>query len=280
MNAVANRNVRLIVIDVDRTLLTTERVVLPRVSEALRAARDVGTRVVLATARSPRGVSHVMNALSLTGPAICFGGSWIGQVHATDPLSAEGISDQRLRREDVEAACRLAVQWGVDLSWHSTEAWRIPGWNDAFRHDHEVTREVPEMVESYLDLTELPHKLMFIAPPTQEPTLETIRAQLAPTTNALFSHHRLLEINALGVSKGTALRALQAQLGVSPEETVAIGDSYNDVPMFEAAGYAIAMGNGVDAVKGIANWVTTTNDEGGVADAIQHLVETCRLPRA
>ncbi|RQV59913.1 HAD family phosphatase [Burkholderia cenocepacia] len=280
MNAAANRNVRLIVIDVDRTLLTTERVVLPRVSDALHAARDVGTRVVLATARSPRGVSHVMNALSLTGPAICFGGSWIGKVHATDPLSAEGIADQRLRREDVEAACRLAGEWGVNLSWHSTEAWRIPGWNDAFRHDHEVTREVPEMVESYLNLTDLPHKLMFIAAPSQEPTLETIRAHLAPTTNALFSHHRLLEINALGVSKGTALRALQAQLGVSPEETVAIGDSYNDVPMFESAGYAIAMGNGVDAVKNIANWVTTTNDEGGVADAIQHLVETRRLPRA
>jgi Cof subfamily protein (haloacid dehalogenase superfamily) len=273
------QRVKLIVIDVDRTLLTTDRRVLPTVKQALDSARASGVQIALATARSLKGVSHVMREFGLTGPTICFGGAWSGCVESTSPLAFSMSSEQRLELEHVKRACDLAGQHGVDLSWHSAEAWCIPGWNDRFRQDFEVTREDPMLVNSYRELTDRPHKLMFIAPAGKEHLLMEIGSELSDSLHSALSHHNLLEITVKGITKGRALVALRESLSIDQDEVVAIGDSFNDLPMFEAAGYRIAMGNAVPELKARADWVTTTNDDGGVALAIKHLQDEGLLPR-
>ena len=81
-----------------------------------------------------------------------------------------------------------------------------------------------------------------------------------------------LEINAEGATKGNALMWLASHLGISRERTMAFGDGENDVTMLKAAGIGIAMGNGLEMAKRAADQVTLTNDEDGVADAIERLI--------
>jgi hypothetical protein len=85
-----------------------------------------------------------------------------------------------------------------------------------------------------------------------------------------------LDITPQGTNKGTAVEALCRRIGVPLERLVTLGDMENDVPMFRAAGFSIAMGNASDAVKGAARAATLTNDADGFADAVERLI----LPRA
>lgn len=83
----------------------------------------------------------------------------------------------------------------------------------------------------------------------------------------------MIELIAKETDKGNALQFLAGHLGVDMSNTVVIGDSYNDISMFQVAGTKIAMGNAVDEIKRMATTVTRTNDEHGVAHAIRNLLE-------
>ncbi|MCE7927754.1 MAG: HAD family phosphatase [Chloroflexi bacterium CFX7] len=103
-------------------------------------------------------------------------------------------------------------------------------------------------------------------------------AELAPWAGRVRVHNAvafdgsgMITVTAAGIDKGTALVALCGALGLDPEEAVAFGDSEVDIPMFEAAGLAVAMGNATAPVRAAAAMVTATADEGGVAQAIHRI---------
>jgi hypothetical protein len=102
------------------------------------------------------------------------------------------------------------------------------------------------------------------------------RARLSNRATVVRSQLYYLDITPHGTNKGTAVAALCRRLGVAPERLVTLGDMENDVPMFRAAGFSIAMGNASDAVKRAAQAATLANDEDGFADAVERLI----LPRA
>ena len=83
----------------------------------------------------------------------------------------------------------------------------------------------------------------------------------------------LLEVVPKHVSKGNGLRMLGEILGISLDEMAACGDEENDLPMLTTVGYPVAMGNGSKEVKDVAKYVTATNEESGVAQAIYHILE-------
>ena len=84
----------------------------------------------------------------------------------------------------------------------------------------------------------------------------------------------MFEILPKGASKASALQALSQTLGYSKDQVMALGDANNDLEMLRFAGYSVAMGNGNAAVKEIADFITLTNDEDGVAHTINKLIET------
>ena len=101
-----------------------------------------------------------------------------------------------------------------------------------------------------------------------------LRKELSTVEGIVISSslYNNLEINALGATKGIALMWLADYLGIAPEATMAFGDGENDISMLVAAGVGIAMGNGLDIAKNAADRITLTNDEDGVADAIELLI--------
>jgi 5-amino-6-(5-phospho-D-ribitylamino)uracil phosphatase len=107
-----------------------------------------------------------------------------------------------------------------------------------------------------------------------EPTdpLQTIARLIKPLCGATFSKPNYLEIIPIGVNKANALAEVARELKIEPLQVAAIGDGLNDVEMLREAGIGIAMGNASAEVKSAADWVTGTNDEDGVAQAVQALL--------
>ena len=103
---------------------------------------------------------------------------------------------------------------------------------------------------------------------------EILRKELMaiPELSISSSMYNNLEVNAKGADKGSALLWLADYLGIAREETMSFGDGENDIPMIKAAGLGVAMGNALDTVKAVADTVTLTNDENGVAAAIRKYI--------
>lgn len=125
--------------------------------------------------------------------------------------------------------------------------------------------------ELYADDKEYQNILVFC------PDLKRLAAGAAffkamPELSVVSSLTHNIEMVARNASKGAALKALADERGITLANTIAIGDNYNDVSMFKAAGYSIAMGNAHESIKNICTHVTLTNDEDGVAHALQYYV--------
>ena len=103
---------------------------------------------------------------------------------------------------------------------------------------------------------------------------EPLKKELSAIPGLIISSslYNNIEINMEGATKGNALLWLASYLGISREETMAFGDGENDLSMLKAAGIGIAMANGIEAAKEAADEITLTNDEDGVAAAIERLV--------
>jgi Cof subfamily protein (haloacid dehalogenase superfamily) len=119
-----------------------------------------------------------------------------------------------------------------------------------------------------------PNKILLItAEEESNQPLHTIADSIQSVSNAAFSKPNYLEIVPLGVNKAEALRHLTAILGLELTQVAAIGDGLNDIEMLREAGLGIAMGNSPEAVKSVAGWVTGTNNEAGVAQAVWKLMK-------
>lgn len=133
-----------------------------------------------------------------------------------------------------------------------------------------ITRTVVPNIEDHIRQSDVPvEKINLYCSSLKD--RETIRTLLAERNDIIISSslENNLEINALGATKGQGLRRLADHLGLGIEETMACGDGENDLTMIQMAGIGVAMANGEEALKTLADYVTATNDEDGVAQAIE-----------
>jgi Cof subfamily protein (haloacid dehalogenase superfamily) len=117
------------------------------------------------------------------------------------------------------------------------------------------------------------YKILFLS--NDQATISRLRNKLSREEKILVtsSHSNNLEINGAGISKGAALLHLAPILGVDLQQSMAIGDSFNDVSMFNRVGFPVAMGNATDELKQHCVFTTKTNNESGVAHAIYHFMD-------
>jgi Cof subfamily protein (haloacid dehalogenase superfamily) len=141
---------------------------------------------------------------------------------------------------------------------------------DAYAVDDGLSYEVVPSLDLLLD--EDPHKLLIIGARERIETLQGTVRQAGLPVHAVQSEPVYLEILPSGVSKGAALRAMVEALGTSIEETIAIGDNWNDLEMIEAAGLGVAMGHAPEGVRGRADYVCGTAEEEGVREVIERFV--------
>jgi len=286
---------RLLVLDLDGTVMGEDTRIRPAVREAVRRAQAAGVAVTLATGRAFESTLPFARQLDITAPLICYQGGLIqspvdGAVlyEATFPkeLAHELIAwvTARERRpfrsllqgfEPWEASDGFSAQPGkIDVTIYLDGVIYL----DQMRHAPAFyerwfglpIRRVDGLVAAvYAD----PIKSILIAHPAMcDEILPESKEAFAGRLQIVRSHPLFVEAIPLGVSKGRAMAWLAEYLGIPQEATIAVGDNENDLPMIEWAGLGVAMADAPPEVKAAADWVAPSVAEDGVAAVIERFV--------
>ncbi len=259
-----------IVIDLDGTLLTSDHIMTDRTRDTIRRAIDAGKRIILATGKTRASAESVIAALNLSTPGVFVQGMVI--------FNADG-SIRHQQMVEVQAARRViqyAESNGCDVLAYSGN--RLIARHDGepfdiLIHYHEPSVEAIGPLVNRLGQIPI-HKFIIFGNPRK---LRALRWQLNQqvgewvsfTTTALQDQ---LEILPKGGSKGSGLRMLLRDLNIHPNHVIAIGDAPNDAEMLKLVRFGIAMENAADELKKVADAITSSNDEDGVAEAIERYV--------
>ncbi|MBK8047769.1 MAG: HAD family hydrolase [Anaerolineales bacterium] len=278
------RTFDLVVLDLDGTIINPYKreAISPVVLEAIAAVQAIGVGVTIGTGRTLDYIRHQMpSALHLTHPVLVTQGAVIG-----DPVTGHVLAEQDLPLD----AARALIAW-VDASQHPTALYFLD--DDDRTHVYEnMIGKTPEEQETLNHLLGYPFTFVehfghllsgeHAHPPIKSITLNDPEAgndllpeilrRFTPALSITRTHPWLIEATGPGVDKGSGLRKLCEILGISPERVLAIGDSDNDIPLLQAAGFAVAMGNATPGVKAVADWIAPTIDEDGAAVAMRRWV--------
>jgi Cof subfamily protein (haloacid dehalogenase superfamily) len=182
------------------------------------------------------------------------------------------VHEARIDKKTAITICDLANAEGFPLQMYEGNIMYVSRQNEYSSYDQRVTGVRQVVVENFRDMVEGGcYKLVIPGDPVLLADVEKlIRVYVGKKITLFNSRHYFLEIMAQGTDKGTALARIAEILGVSAEETLAIGDSMNDEAMIRWAGIGVAMANADERIKNIADLVTDhTNDDDGVAEIIE-----------
>jgi Cof subfamily protein (haloacid dehalogenase superfamily) len=263
--------VSLVALDVDGTVLTPEGLIAESTLAAVREARGRGVRIVLASSRGPVALARIQDELDVADEwFVGFQGALVGRRTGT---GLEVLAETPMERCAADAVEREAMARGLAVGRYIGPRWRVPRLTAAVLREARGTGEEPLLSSpAEADADGPPHKVLAIADgPTQIALLQDLARALPAAVTGTLSHAEFLEITAAGVDKGHGLGSLLTHLGLAPERTAAVGDGLNDLGLFSAVGFPVAMGQADERVRSAARWVTGSNVEDGVARALAHL---------
>lgn len=261
--------IKLVALDLDDTLLNSKLAVSPRACEAIRKAVAQGVTVTIATGRMYRSALPYAKQLGLDVPIITYNGALIKSC-----LSGEVLLDQPIDKQLAQTVLALCKERG----------WYIQN----YVQDELYVEKINQYSELYSRLSGVPatavgdrlyagedssSKMLIMS--TEEGIIEiydTCKALFGNKLSIAISKPTYLEITDPLANKGRALAFLADKLGIKKDETMAIGDSGNDIDMLKYAGWGVAMGNASAAIKALARLETLSNDADGVAEAIERYV--------
>ena len=262
--------IKLVAIDIDGTLLDSNRRITQRVKDAVQRANEQGVYIVLCTGRPLPGVEPLLEELNLYSSndyVITYNGSL---VQATQ--SQEVISKYTLPYEDFLEIELMARKVGSHL--HMSDEHSIYTFNrdigkytvhEAYLVDMPLKYRSVEEISPDINVIKM---MMIDEPEVLDAAISKLPASFKEKYTTVKSTEFYYEILNKEASKGNALEKLAAHLGIPIEQTMAIGDNENDLSMIEKAGIGVAMGNATPNVKEAADVITTTNDQDGVAEIL------------
>ena len=275
--AIKNMNhplVRLVAVDVDGTLLDGSHQLRANVRDSLDQLASSGVKIVLATARGPQALGSIVRQLNFSPWLICFSGGWIGEMDSRSLLTKTVLRDKRLTPSAARVIVTAAIAHQVEPNIYTPTEWRVRTLTPEIRAESVIVESDPLVTPILLGENEKPSKIMLITgEDEQTKPLTSIANLIKPLSTATFSKPNYLEIIPVGVNKANALATLAQSLEVELSQSAAIGDGLNDLEMLREVGLGIAMGNASETVKSVAKWVTGTNEEEGVAQAVRKLVD-------
>ena len=265
---------KLLVLDVDGTLLNDEREISKRTLAALLKVQQMGVRIVLASGRPTYGLMPLAKTLELGnygGFVLSYNGCQIIKAQNGEILFERRINPEMLPYLEKKArknGFAIFTYHDDTLITDSPDNEYIK--NEALLNNLKIIRE--DEFSTAIDFA--PCKCMLVS--DKEKALIGLEQhwekRLAGTLDAFRSEPYFLEVVPCGVNKANTLGALLEHLGVTREEVIAVGDGVCDVTMLQLAGMGVAMGHSQDSVKVCADYVTASNEEDGVAQAVEKLI--------
>jgi hypothetical protein len=266
-------NYKLLVVDIDGTLIGRDGSISAEDGEALLKVRRSGIGVSLSTGRAAQSCLPIIKRLTLDGYHIFFDGALVSNFDKE--VYAEPI-DRGMLREAIE----FARQNDVYLELYSTSRFFVERETWATK----IHREFFNLEPTLADFSGLWERERIIkgglvtASPEEVDKAKSFRLNFAQSLHFSLARSpaypgvEFTNVVSLGVSKGKALAALASHLEISVAEVMAVGDGTNDIPLLSSVGLAVAMGNAPDEVKAVAGHVTLDVDHSGLAAAVNEFL--------
>lgn len=263
------RSIKIVAIDLDGTLLDPEGVLSEENADAVRRATEAGVQVVIATGKSRGSIERLLPQLALESPGV------FNQGLVIYDAAGSILQETALDEEVVDDILRFARERELPYFAYSGQHIVTP-FDSEYRQRLIDLYHEPTPVIGEPEADRAVHKIVVIDPEDDETMQGEVRATLeeicegkAHITQAVPN---FVEVLPAGTSKGAGLRWLLDELDIPPEQVLAIGDGENDVEMLQLAGIGVAMGNAHPRVKEVADVVVGSNEQSGVAEAIERFV--------
>lgn len=267
--------VKLIALDLDDTLLNDSREISDENVHVLRRAASLGIYVVLCSGRAEDAILPFVRRLDLAGTQ---SGRYIIAVNGCsifDMHKRERIYNKKVPADVLLYADRMAREMGYYSEVYGPDVIYAEKATEWTRLDSEMCNVRLEVVEDYENFLRQGFVKMLIAgePDKLQVLQKKLRDGLGTRANVFVSKPYFLEVLPANCGKGQAVNFLADHLGISRKETIGFGDSMNDEDMIRECGYGVAMCNGFEEIKALADFVTEkTNDENGVGDFLKKYV--------
>ncbi|MCH3950297.1 MAG: Cof-type HAD-IIB family hydrolase [Acidaminococcus sp.] len=252
--------IKMIAMDLDGTLLDSEKNIAPADLEAVKKAVAAGYEVTLATGRMFRSALPYAKELTIKNPLIVYNGAWI-----KDPVTGDELGEWSVPVDAAQAVIDECMERGFYIQAYIDDTlWVYQDCEEARFYSH--FSRVPYEIKGELmhHLPKGPHKLLVIAKETGE-LRKILETKFAGRVKIMSSSSGFLEITAPEASKWKAVQCLAAKKGIRAEEIMCVGDSENDLEMIQNCGFGVAMGNAKDFVLKAARVVTAPNSRQGIS---------------
>jgi Cof subfamily protein (haloacid dehalogenase superfamily) len=261
--------IRLLLADVDGTLVTQDKVLTDKAVDAVRRLGEAGILFALTSGRPPLGMSMLVEPLKITTPIAAFNG---GAMVNPDM----SVIEARTIPEDlVRPVAELNKSFGLDTWVYIGTDWYVP--DPKGSHVDRETKTVrfsPKIMDSLDGLTKDVAKLVGVSDDLDAVAKASDAAhdKFGDHVTAARSQPYYLDVTHPQANKGAVAQYLSKKYGIPAENMATIGDQPNDVLMFAHSGLSIAMGNSSDEVKHAARRVTTSNEDEGFANAVDRFI--------
>lgn len=258
-------------IDMDGTLLRKDHTVSDITRQIIQELIEKGIIIAPVSARPLHGIQHIIGDFIASHiPVVSLNGSYIFH-------NDEIIYEVNIDTESAKKVHHLLSQYPVSAMYYSKMDWYAEADTAATKKEQKIT-EIPITIQSFEQTLAVweqtahgPNKVLIAGDEQVILDLETaLLENFGSYLNVFKSQSRYVEVMHKNASKTHAIQLLMNYYGLKQEEIIAIGDNYNDKGMIEFAGVGVAMGNAPDEIKASADYVTDTNNNDGVAKALQH----------
>ena len=264
---------KLLALDLDGTLTNKKKEVSENNIRYINEAQKRGVEVILASGRPLLGIKKIADQLDLWtsgGYILAYNG---GQI--IDCKTGADIEKKLVPMEYYHEICEVGKKFNVYPLSYNNEG--VICENDEAKYvvKEAYNNSIPIIkVDSLEESIKSPVvKFMVVGEPDElQNAYQYLSSLFKDKLNVFFSEPYFLEITPLGIEKASALEKLLNHLGIAREQLMACGDGLNDIPMLKYAGLAVAMGNAYDETKKYADYISATNEEDGVAEAIKRFI--------
>jgi len=265
------------VCDMDGTLLNSDGFISKENVIALKKLKKIGIEVIIASGRVELRVKSFIKQLGLQGPVISCNGSLIRNIE-----TGEVIYLKTMGKNIVKEIITYCIDYNVDFLIYTENMVYYNEGNPNGKKYRDLNKSLSEdlqlpieyindkIIENIDDVQVL--KILLVCKNYEEVVFLKKYFLKYDNLTVVSSSEVLLDIMASNISKGNALEILSNKLGVDLSKVIVFGDNYNDMEMFKCAGMPIAMGNAVQDIKLQAKYVTKSNDESGIAYAINNYI--------
>lgn len=264
---------KMLAVDMDGTLLNSNRTISKVNKEAIKKAMEKDVKVVITSGRALIGLVNFLNEVHLTGENQYLIANNGGTIYRASDF--ECIAYKGLRGRDLVKAYALSKEFGLNMIAYTHEGAIAAEENEFTRFEIEYGGNPVKIIDFNSDIYDEDEITKILFSQSEELLAKTsleIPEEFFNEYNVVKTMPIVLEVMNKDCNKGYAVKVLADKLGIKKEEIICIGDQANDIEMLTYAGIGIAMGNAIDEVKAVAQYVTSDNDNDGVAKAIEKFI--------